>query len=378
MKTIVSISLTILIIALAGCKEEIITPLEEPIIPVPKSYSLELNTDSEFPVGHNLGLNYYNDITVGVINNEPGNYQLITAAGTSSYILKGNSLKELSELTLVAEADPDAFYTNYVGLGQLIQDPQGIIYSVFHAEQHDGTILPGNIPGFYASVGLGISSDGGVTFELDAEPLIQNTYDISYDNGYGDGGLGESSITYSKDSTEVFVYYVDHNRSGRGVNICMARFDVFADGTPDFSTCYYLNENNEFTNSTIRSKEVVAGTGYADAIFPHVSYNSFIDKYVMVYSLNHYGEFHNGSSTPSASGIYYRLSDDGISWRSMPVKLITDWSIPYSYDEHSFVWHPNIIYSNDEQSEGYLLYSKAITLQEGHKMWAMDFVFTEE
>ena len=158
----------------------------------------------------------------------------------------------------------------------------------------------------------------------------------------------------------------------------MAKFDVFAGGAPDFSDCYYLNDNNEFTNSTIRSKEVVAGTGYADAIFPHVSYNSFIEKYIMVYSLNHYGEFHNGSSTPSASGIYYRLSDDGISWTSSPVKLITDWSIPYSYDEHSFVWHPNIIYSNDEQSEGYLLYSKATTLQEGHKMWAMDFTFTEE
>ena len=53
---------------------------------------MKLNTDSNFPVGHNLGLNYYNDITVGVINNEPENYQLIFATEFSSYILQGNSL----------------------------------------------------------------------------------------------------------------------------------------------------------------------------------------------------------------------------------------------------------------------------------------------
>ena len=122
---------------------------------------------------------------------------------------------------------------------------------------------------------------------------------------------------------------------------------------------------------------MVAGIGYADAIFPHVTYNSFIDKYVMVYSLNHYGEFHNGSILPSESGIYYRESIDGINWDEQPIKLITDWSIPYSFDNHSFAWHPNLIYSNDSQSEGYLVYSKASTLEQGHKMWAMKFKYSQ-
>ena len=56
----------------------------------------------------------------------------------------------------------------------------------------------------------------------------------------------------------------------------------------------------------------------------------------MVYSLNHYGEFHNGSISPVESGIYYRESIDGINWTEQPIKLITDWSIPYSFDNHSF------------------------------------------
>lgn len=366
----------ILVLILFSCSKEEseFLPTE---IPSEKTFQFDLDSSSEFPVAHDVGLNYFNDITVGVISNSSNNIKIITAAGTRSYVFTGTSLSNINQVTEVASPQENTFYSNYVGLGQLIKDSNNTIYSVFHSEQHDGSILPGNIPGFYASVGLGISYDNGETFQLNSEPLIQNTFDINYDNGFGDGGLGEPSVTFSKDRSEVFVYYVDHNRSGRGVNICMVKFIVDESGIPDFSTCYYLNENNQFSSNVIRSKEVVAGIGYADAIFPHVSYNSFIDKYVMVYSLNHYGEFHNGSILPSESGIYYRESIDGINWDEQPIKLITDWSIPYSFDNHSFAWHPNLIYSNDSQSEGYLVYSKASTLEQGHKMWAMKFKYSQ-
>ena len=55
-------------------------------------YNLELDFSDEFPVGHNLGLNYYNDITVGVLDYSENNVRLLTASGTSSYILEGSSL----------------------------------------------------------------------------------------------------------------------------------------------------------------------------------------------------------------------------------------------------------------------------------------------
>ncbi len=368
----------LILITFFGCQKGDDLNSNEPSNNNEISYSFNLDLTSEFPVGHNLGLNFYNDITVGVLTNESNNIRLITAAGTKSYALEGSGLSNLITATEVASPESNTIYANYVGLGQLIRDSQETIYSVFHSEKHDGSILPGNIPGFYASVGLGISTDNGQTFELNSEPLVANIYDSNYDNGYGDGGLGEPSIIYSKDSTEVYLYYVDHNRSGRSVNISMAKFNVLDNGIPDFTTCYYLNENNEFTSSLIRSKEVVAGAGYSDAIFPHVTYNSFINKYIMVYSLNHYGEYHDGVQVPSKSGIYLRQSKDGINWVDAPKKIITDWSIPYSYNNHSFVWHPNLIYAPNNQSEGYLVYSKANTLQEGHKMWAIKFEFEEE
>lgn len=370
--------LLLLNVLFINCNEDETIVPEELIPEAPKIYSLEFDLSDEYPIGHNLGLNFFNDITVGVISYSTDEVQLITAANTSSYILSGNSISDLTEISQVATPEPNTFYKNYIGLGQLIRDPQGIMYSVFHAEEHDGSILPGNIPGFHASIGLGISYDDGATFELNDEPIIQNIYDINYDNGAGDSGLGEPSITYSKDSTEVYVYYVDHNRTGRGVNICMAKFNVLSDGSPDFSTCYFLDNNNEFTPLTIRSKEVVSGIGFSDAIFPQVTYNAFIKKYIMVYSLNHYGEFNNGNTTPIESGIYYKISEDGISWINPPVKIVTGWSIPFSFDNHSYMWHPNLVYSEQDQSKGHLVYSKAANLQEGHKMWAIDFQFIEE
>ena len=337
-------------------------------------YSLELDFTDEFPVGHNTGLNYFNDVTVGVVNYNQNNVKLLLASGTSSYTLEGNNLNNFNGISQVAVPTEGTYYSDYVGLGQLIKDDNGTIYSVFHSEQHyTSEQCPGAIPGFYASIGIGISYDNGQSYELSSSPVVQNFYSIDNDNGFCDNGLGEPSITYSKDSSEVFLYYVDHQRMGRGVNISMSKYDVNSNHIPDFENPYYLDVNDNFTNEPMRSKEIVIGMGNSDAIFPHVTYNSFTDTYIMVYSENNWGEYSSGASNPNMSGIYYRESIDGIIWDKPPVKLITDWSIPWSFDNHSFSWHPNLIYTNENQSEGYLLYSKAETLQEGHKMWAVKF-----
>ncbi|GAB1307865.1 hypothetical protein KH5_05480 [Urechidicola sp. KH5] len=333
---------------------------------------IEIDFTDSFQIGSDLGLNYLNDITVGVLSLDEDEIKLITASGNSSYLLTGTSISNISEAIEIASPIENSIYSDYIGMGQLIKDKNGTIYSVIHGEQQDGSILPGNIPGFYASIGLGISSDNGNSFSINEGPLIEDLYDISINNGFADGGLGEPSITFSQDSTEVFVYYVDHNRDGRGVNIAMSKFNVEGDGTPNFNECFYLNQDNEFTTELIRSKEVVIGMGNSDAIFPHVTFNKFSNKYLMVYSENNWGEFNSGVVSPSESGVYYRYSNDGINWEESPVQLLSGWSIPWSIN-HSYLWHPNLIYTNEMQSEGYLIYSKADSLQQGHKMYAVKF-----
>lgn len=353
---------------------------ETPSPPSSNALAFNLTNDFEFQVGERLGLNYYNDITVGVLNLTTTNVKLITAAGNETILLEGSDLKNISSYTSILKptiisdpANKNAIDYNYIGLGQVIQAKDNKIYGLYHGEWHDGTILPGNVAGFYASIGLAVSTNGGPNFTKSSTEVIPNSYDKNFNNGFADGGYGEPSLTFNADSSAVYAYFVDHNRSGKGVNICMAKFLIGKDGAPDFSTCYFLDDSNNFTKSIIRPKQIVFGTsGSADAIFPHVTYNKKLKEFLMVYNLNAYQEFSLGQA--SQSGIYLRTSSDGINWNTEPQKLITNFAIPFSAST-SFSWHPTLIYSNSDQTEGYLIYSKSSRgiAQESHKMYARKF-----
>lgn len=345
-------------------------------------YKLNLTSDSEFRIGENLALNYFNDITVGVINLSPTNIKLVTAANTQTITLEGQNIENLTSFSTLLNpsiisnnSNINAIDYNYIGLGQVIKAKDNKFYGLYHGEWHDGSILPGNIPGFYASIGLCVSSDSGATFTKSSESVIPNIYDKNFDNGSADGGYGEPSLTFNADSTAVYAYFVDHNRAGRGVNICMAKFNVLNNGQPDFQNCFFLKDDNTFTSNIIRPKQIVSGIqGSSDAIFPHVTYNKKAKKYFMVYTLNAYSDFFTFGN-PVKSGTYLRTSDNGINWTSSPIKLMSDYSIPFNTTS-SFTWHPTIIYTNNDQSEGYLVYSKSSQGigSESHKMWGKKFV----
>lgn len=349
--------------------------------PIPSS-NFNLSSEPEFQVGANLGINYFNDITVGVLNYNSTNIKLITSAGTETIVIEGSDLKNMTTTSSILKpsiidnnSNNDAIDYNYIGLGQIIKAKDNKIYGLYHGEWHDGTILPGNVPGFYASIGLCISTNGGSSFSKSSNAVIPNIYDKNYNNGYADGGYGEPSLTFNSDSTAVYSYFVDHNRTGKGVNICMAKFNVTSTGIPDFGNCYFLDESNNFTKNIVRPKQIVSGImGSSDAIFPQVTYNKKAKKYFMVYTLNAYSDFFT-SNKPVLSGIYLKTSKDGINWNTDPIKLITDFGIPFNITS-SFSWHPTLIYSKNDHSEGYLLYSKSTQGigQESHKMWAKKFV----
>ncbi|MGO4817114.1 hypothetical protein [Flavobacterium sp. W22_SRS_FP1] len=369
-------------ISFLGCSDDSTSTPKDPMpIITTTAYKLTLSTEPEFQVGANLELNYFNDITVGVLNYSATNIKLITSANTETVILEGSDLKNITSFTSILKpsvvdnhSDTNAIDYNYIGLGQILKAKDNKIYGLYHGEWHDGSILPGNVPGFYGSIGLCISTDGGTSFSKSTTAVIPNLYDKNYNNEYADGGYGEPSLTFNSDSTAVYSYFVDHNRTGKGVNICMVKFNVLSTGTPDFEHCYFLNESNNFTTSIIRPKQIVAGImGSSDAIFPHVTYNKKAKKYFMVYTLNAYTDFFT-SGQPELSGIYIRTSNDGINWNTAPTKLITDFAIAFNTTS-SFTWHPTLIYSNNDQSEGYLLYSKSKLgiAKESHKMWARKF-----
>tara|TARA_B100001029_G_C15029555_1_gene435975 strand:- start:193 stop:1326 length:1134 start_codon:yes stop_codon:yes gene_type:complete len=328
-----------------------------------------------------LNLSYFNDITVGVKEFRNDFVSLITASGKSTIEISGSSIENLTESQLLISPPNtgDLPYANYIGVGQLIKS-NGKFYGLYHGEYHDGTILPGGVPGYYASLGL-VFSDDGINFQISQDAVIPNYMSKEDDNGFADGGYAGPSMLFSKDSTELYVYYVDHNRDDRGVNICMGKFDII-DGEPQFDKFYFLDEQNNFTSSIIKGKEVVSGDyGSSDAIFPHVTYNKSLDLYIMVLNLN---AFSNNGCNVNDSGIYITYSKDGINWVDpfdanvisyigSPKKLISECSIPFS-ENSSFAWHPSLIYTNEEQTEGYLLYSYGESLSyPGHQLYGIIF-----
>ena len=328
-----------------------------------------------------LNLSYFNDITVGVKEFRNDFVSLITASGKSTIEISGSSIENLTESQLLISPPNtgDLPYANYIGVGQLIKSNDKF-YGLYHGEYHDGTILPGGVPGFYASLGV-VFSDDGINFQISQDAVIPNYMSKEDDNGFADGGYAGPSMLFSKDSTELYVYYVDHNRDDRGVNICMGKFDII-DGEPQFDKFYFLDEQNNFTSSIIKGKEVVSGDyGSSDAIFPHVTYNKSLDLYIMVLNLN---AFSNNGCNVNDSGIYITYSKDGINWVDpfdanvisyigSPKKLISECSIPFS-ENSSFAWHPSLIYTNEEQTEGYLLYSYGESLSyPGHQLYGIMF-----
>ena len=330
-----------------------------------------------------LNLSYFNDITVGVKEFRNDFVSLVTASNIFTVEISGNNIENLTDSEVLMSPpypySADLPYANYLGVGQLIKSNDKF-YGLYHGELHDGSVLPGGIPGFYASVGL-VSSDDGKNFQISQNAVIPNYMTKDDDNGSGDGGYGEPSMLFSKDSSALLVYYVDHNRDNRGVNICMGKFDII-DGEPQFDKFYFLDEQNNFTSSIIKGKEVVSGDyGSSDAIFPHVTYNKSLDLYIMVLNLN---AFSNNGCNVNDSGIYITYSKDRINWVDpfdanvisyigSPKKLISECSIPFS-ENSSFAWHPSLIYTNEEQTEGYLLYSYGESLSyPGHQLYGIMF-----
>ena len=374
-----SLLFVFLLFVILGCSEE-----EEVVNNQNKEFEFLLE-GNPINLSTKLNVSYFNDITVGVKEFRDDYVSLITASGTQTIEITGSSIENLtdSKVVLSPPGSGNLPYANYIGVGQLIKS-NNKFYGLYHGEYHDGTILPGGVAGFFGSVGL-VSSDDGKVFEISQNAIVPNYMSKDDDNGYGDGGYGEPSMLFSKDSTQLFVYYVDHNRDNREVNICMGKFDVI-DGEPQFDKFYFLNDQNEFTSSIIKAKEVVSGDyGYSDAIFPHVTYNKFLDLYIMVFSLNAWNDSNNGRGCDSAkSGIYLTYSKDGINWINLfnenvisyigsPKKLVSECSIPWSQTS-SFAWHPSLIYTNESQTEGYLLYSYGESLSyPGHQLYGNKF-----
>src|SRR5262249_54090611 len=144
-------------------------------------------------------------------------------------------------------------------------------------------------PGFYASVGLVESEDNGQTW-IRRGQIIKSAKPKEYkffpDHAVRGAGLPGAVIDHT--GRYAFVYYSDLSlQEGRGAQVCMARADL-NDGPPlpDRWKKYY---KGEFSEPGIGGNESpvlsVLAIDDANALYPHVTWSTFLKKYVMVFNV---------------------------------------------------------------------------------------------
>lgn len=323
----------------------------------PLKISVELGEQKTILRSGRFGLEFFPDMAVTVISQSP-EFKMLVAADIQTYLMEGTDIEHIKKSSLVIKPGKyDSFENGYVGVSGAYQDPDGKLYAVYHAEDQNGMpkLTGGVIPGFYCSVALASSLDGGRTWEKLGQVITSNKpKEWTAYQGQPDRGVGEPWILVSKDGKYRYLYYTDHSRQdNRGVQICMARSPMNQPPTPGNWQKYY---NGKFSEPGIGGKDTpimsVLVFNQAEAMMPNVVYSSFLGKYIMTFNFDVWKEFINNTGLKD-SGIYIAYSDDGIHW-SQPEKLITDYAV--ALVGKSVSWHPSLIWDPNSTQEGWLVY----------------------
>ena len=91
---------------------------------------------------------------------------MFVVAGVRTYLFEGDSIQAIINVNeVLSPGDSGEFDNGYAGIGDAYYHTDGKMYAFYHAEDHEGMPdFPNGIAGFYASVGLAVSEDNGLSF----------------------------------------------------------------------------------------------------------------------------------------------------------------------------------------------------------------------
>ena len=306
-----------------------------------------------------FGLRFFPDLAVTVINERPGYpFRMFVVAGISTYLFEGDSIQAISNVhEVLSPGDSGDFDNGYAGIGGVYYHTDGKMYAFYHGEdQEDLPDFPNGIHGFYASVGLAISEDNGLSFTK-AGPVItcqKDKYWESFPN-QPDRGSGAPCCIKSKDGKYLYVYYGDASRvDWRGVQIFMARADISS--SPPLPGNFYKYYNGSFSQPGIGGLDSPVITfidkNYSSSGDPFVIYSDYLDKYIMLYDVDDWDA--RTDNEIGYSGNYIAYSDDGINWFNHE-KLIDGLAAPIV--GKTMTWHPAIIWDDSNERTGLFIYA---------------------
>ncbi len=302
------------------------------------------------------GLSYFPDTASALLSRRP--LRLLVTAGTAVYLFEGEDMRSLrAGAQVLAPGRPGEFDNGYAGVCGVHRFPDGTLYAVYHAEDHEGMadVGPG-VPGYYAQIGSAVSMDGGVSFVKTGVAL--RSRQAKEPGGMPDQGAGEACLTLGRGGGFLLLYYVDHSRAeGRGVQICVARASI-QNGRPPAPEDWQKWRGGAFSEPGMGGLDdpVMSGLNIgADATFPHVVWMPALERYVMFFNMNAWREYagDNPPMKPFHSGIYASTSENGIDW-TMPAQIMRTFSVAVPYKE--LAWHPALIMDDPNRREGWLIY----------------------
>ena len=274
------------------------------------------------------------DQSICVIDTNPFRFLVANPPGT--VLMEGQTAanSRIIRTVLSPSRKAGAYDEQYAGIGGIVRIGKKLI-AVFHAEKPTGGLTEFGAPRFYATVGLAISEDNGVSFRK-IGPIISGLPENPRWKGAAQGN-GDPTLCIDQSGKWLYCYYTEHSRRDpstgkkRSVIICMARSRVRDLGMPGTWHKYYKGKFNE---KGLGGKD----SQLVDLWAPNVQYIKQWQKYIMV---------------GNRGGIKMFVSDDGIDW-SGSTMLYKVADLPYG----EFAWHPTLHIGQitKEKARGMLLY----------------------
>ncbi len=313
-----------------------------------------------------FGLDYFPDEKVSILSKKP-NFRMIVAAGARSYLLEGKDIEHITGAKLIlSPGKAGSFDNGYAGISGIYYYTDKRWYAIYHAEdQENMPKLPSGVKGFYARIGMAVSSDDGNTWEKIGSVISSfKPKEWAINDRHADRGAAVPCLVKEKSGRYLYIYYTDHSRvDNLGIQISMARADISKE--PPLPGNWFKYFQGDFTQPGLAGSDtpIVSARqfGLADALSPDVVYSKYLDKYVMVFTIDAWKELASKDEL-KYTGIYLTYSEDGIHWNE-PQRIITDHTLPHI--GYSLSWVPTIVWDDEQGIEGWLVYSYSPSW--GHK-----------
>lgn len=323
-------------------------PTEKPTLK-PQELKFEIGN----PETVNLpGITHYPDTHTSFIK-DPNGVKVWISAGREGYIVTGNNIENLDSRTtkVIGPSNQETFDRNYAAPSSVIlgKNPNELLM-FYHGEYYPNQ--PSTFP-FDAGIGIAISQDGGTTWEKKGQILKGMGKKTGANVPFG---AGQPSAVI-KDNY-IYLYYTDWNGQYPD-SIHLARAPKDSNGMPGswekFNGGRFENKGLDGPSAPV----VFPPTGEGYAAIPGVSFNTYLNQFVMVFE--------------ARGGFYMSTSLEGIKWSNPTIllKVKTANNNPASgevWSSYPTLWSPSKANDRETDQNMMLIYSEGKWNQSPHSM----------